>query len=79
MKKHYSKPSVICQELHPESLCSAPCAYQNPLFNEAQQCGYEEPDMGFRLFAVGWIDCNEEDPTDHYCYHNGAGSIFGSF
>ena len=81
-KKKYIKPNVICQELHPETLlCTGPCAIRNGSFNEAQQCGYAPPDLGFRIFAQTWVDCDlpyDNGMTDMYCYHNGVINLFGS-
>ena len=77
MKKKYTKPNLICQELHPETMLCA-CKHTNPLFNEAQQCGYEMEDLGFVLFADSWIACDLNDPTDQYCYQISTGLIFGS-
>jgi len=78
MKKLYSKPEVVCQELHPETMLCSACKYKNPTYNESQQCSYEPPDLGFKIFAVTWLDCTDENPLDHYCYHNGVGALFGS-
>ena len=79
MKKKYIKPNVICQELHPESLlCASACAIRNDQFNETQQCGYAPPDLGFRIFAQSWVDCDYADSTNLYCYHNGTINLFGS-
>ncbi len=77
MKKHYTKPDLICQELRPETLLCA-CKYENPTYNEAQQCGYDMEDLGFKIFAQTWIDCDLQDPTSQYCYQISAGLIFGS-
>ena len=76
-KQHYVKPALICQELHPETLLCA-CAYRNPSFNEAAQCGYEAQDLGFRIFAQSWADCAWSDPFNQYCYQTSTGMIFGS-
>lgn len=80
MKKKYIKPNVICQELHPETLlCTGACAVRNDQFNEAQQCGYAPPGLGFRIFAQSWVDCElTEDEDLLYCYHNGTINLFGS-
>lgn len=78
MKKCYMKPEVICQELNPEAMCNSACKFQNPTYNETMQCSYTEPDMGFTIFALTWLDCTDENPLDYYCYHNGSGTIFGS-
>ena len=74
-KKKYNKPRLLCQEIHPETLlCS--CTYRNGTYNEASQCGYDAVDMGFRVFAQSWLDC--EWLSDQYCYQNGIAMIFGS-
>ncbi len=75
MKKPYTKPDLICQELHPETLLCA-CTYRNPIFNELQQCGYTEEDMDVMLFAETWASC--EWVSDQYCYQMSTGTIFSS-
>ena len=77
MKKKYIKPRLLCQELRPETLlCS--CTYQNPTYNHLSQCGYDAEDMGFRIFAQGWVDCEWDDMSGQYCYQVNASMIFGS-
>ena len=82
MKKVYNKPVVLCQELHPETMLCTACYFQNPTYNEAQQCGFTDLDMGFTIFANTWIDCKWPNDlnefTEMYCYHNSQLTIFGS-
>ena len=82
MKKKYVKPNVLCQELQPETLlCASSCEIRNDQFNDARQCGYEPPGLGFRIFAQTWVDCdlpNNNGMTDMYCYHNGVINLFSS-
>ena len=81
-KKKYQKPSVVCQELHPEALlCASPCVIRNNRFNDIQQCGYALPDLNFKIFAQTWVDCDIDKNnglTDQYCYHNGVINLFSS-
>ncbi len=78
VKKAYKKPTVLCQELHPETMLCTACRFTNPTYNEAQQCGFTADDMGFKIFATTWIDCDIPDITEMYCYHNSQLNIFGS-
>lgn len=76
MKKNYEKPTLICEDLKPESLLCA-CSFNNPNLSEAMQCGFEPDGLGFRIFAQAWADCMLED-TSIYCYQNGTINLFGS-
>lgn len=77
MRKKYVRPMVVCEEIRPEELLCA-CAYTNPNFNEAQQCGYEPPGLGFSIFAQTWASCLMDNAALSYCYHNGTLLLFGS-
>lgn len=77
MKKRYTKPALVCQELRPETLLCG-CAHTNPTFNEVQQCGYFAEDLGFVIFSQSWAACEWSDPSNQYCYQVSAGGVFGS-
>ncbi len=78
MKKTYEKPMLLCEELCPETLLCA-CEEQNPNHNEEWQCGYEPPDLGIRLFAQSWTDCElEPGKDDIYCWAGPMVNLFGS-
>lgn len=80
MKKIYEKPTVLCEHMMPEAVCSA-CVIRNPVYNEAQQCGYELDSKGITLFVDGWSACMPENNgslDELYCYQPGTLSLFGS-
>ena len=78
MKKVYKKHTVLCQQLQPETMICGGCVFTNPTYNEVEQCGFSDEDMGFKIFASTWIDCDIPDITELYCYHNSQLNIFGS-
>ncbi len=77
MERKYEKPRIIFQELQYETnLCS--CTIQNPTLNVLSQCGYEPEELGFKIFAKEWVDCDTSNGSEFYCYHSGMMILFGS-
>lgn len=78
MKKTYEKPTLLCEELCPETMLCA-CEFQNPSLNEEWQCGYDAEDLGFTIFAETWTACGyKAGEDDWYCVNGPIVNIFGS-
>ena len=85
MKKKYEKPSLICEELHPEEMLCG-CDYQNPNFSELEYCAltikFNEL-TSMVLFSQEWTNCSMpnnllQGTPYYYCYQGPEVSIFSS-
>jgi len=79
MKKTYERPTVICETMQPEAICSN-CIANNPQYNEAQQCGYTIHSLGVTIFVEGWAQCGMPSGAinELYCYQPGTVNLFTS-
>ncbi len=80
MKKRYEKPTLLCEELHPEEMLCA-CLALTPQFNEVSMCVYPvkispHSTLTYNLFLDAWPNCDKSDAR--YCYQMGATNIFSS-
>lgn len=80
MRKPYTAPVLICEELHPETvLCG--CDFTNPTSNEEMHCGFDPEGLGFTLFAQGWDNCqntNGKFGNMQFCVQASEAMVFGS-
>ena len=80
MRKPYTSPMLICEELHPETMLCG-CDYKNPSVNEEWQCGFKPDGLGFSLFAQGWDGCHETSGkygNIQFCVQASEATVFGS-
>ena len=86
MKKTYSKPLLICEELQPETMLCG-CDVRNPSWSDLEMCGYNITIPGttvsIRLFGERWNDCDMSNEmmagsSFYMCYYGPGTSIFSS-
>ncbi len=80
LKKLYQKPTLICDEIHPETMLCA-CDWKNTSMNEEWHCAFDPDGLGFTLFMEGWGDCM--DTTGKFgklqvCVYTAEVHVFGS-
>lgn len=86
MKKTYSKPLLICEELQPETMLCG-CDVRNPTYSDLEMCSYTVSDeklfLDFVLFGEKWTSCTTpntifQGTQMEYCYYGPAVTIFSS-
>ena len=80
LKKPYQKPSLICDEIYPETmLCS--CDWQNTSMNEEWHCAFDPEGLGFTLFLDTWENCQDKSGkfgNIQVCVYTAEVHVFGS-